>query len=71
MTPKDLILKVVSWRAVSVVSMLLTMWILTGDIQQSTGLTVIVQIVQMMVHGVFETIWEKTVASKGRSDEDR
>lgn len=71
MTPKSLILKVISWRAVSVVSMLVTMWILTGDIQQSTGLTVIVQIVQMLVHGVFETIWEKSVASKRRPDEDR
>ena len=71
MTPKALILKVVSWRVISIVSMLITMWILTGDIQQSTGLTVIVQIVQMMVHAVFETLWEKRVASKEQTDEDR
>ena len=71
MTPKALILKVVSWRVISIVSMLITMWILTGDIQQSTGLTVIVQIVQMMVHAVFETMWEKRVASKEQTDEDR
>ena len=50
--------KVLAWRAVSIVSMLLTMWILTGDLVESTSLTLIVQVVQTLVHAVFERLWE-------------
>lgn len=39
--------------------MLLTMYVLTGDIAKSTGVTVIVQMVQTLVHAGFETIWTR------------
>ena len=55
---KELMVKVLAWRAVSIVSMLLTMWILTGDLVESTSLTLIVQVVQTLVHAVFERLWE-------------
>ena len=55
---KELLVKVLAWRAVSVISMLLTMWVLTGDLVESTSLTLIVQVVQTMVHAVFERLWE-------------
>ena len=51
-------IKVLAWRAVSVMSMLLTMWALTGDLVESTSLTLIVQVVQTMVHAAFERLWE-------------
>lgn len=50
--------KVLAWRAVSIVSMLLTMWVLTGDLVESTSLTLIVQVVQTIVHAIFERTWE-------------
>jgi len=53
-----LLYKVIVWRMVSIVSMLLVTWALTGDIMQSTGLTLIVQVIQTIVHAIFESIWE-------------
>ena len=55
----SILFKVISWRIVSIISMLITMYVLTGNIAKSTGLTVIVQIVQMIVHAVFESAWER------------
>jgi len=59
MKKKDLLVKVFSWRLVSLISMLLTLWVLTGDLIESTSVTIIVQIIQTMVHGSFEYIWDK------------
>jgi len=55
----ELLFKVTIWRIVSVISMLLTMWIITGDLVESTGVTLIVQVIQTIVHAVFESQWEK------------
>ena len=57
-------MKVLAWRAVSVVSMLLTMWVLTGDLVESTSLTLIVQVVQTMVHYGFERTWERLMSGR-------
>ena len=58
MKASALLYKVIVWRMVSIVSMLLVTWALTGDIMQSTGLTLIVQVIQTIVHAIFESIWE-------------
>ena len=50
--------KVIAWRMVSIISMLLITWVLTGNLAQSTGLTLIVQAVQTIVHAIFESVWE-------------
>ena len=55
----ELLFKVIVWRIVSVVSMLLTLWIITGDLVESTGVTLMVQVVQTVAHAVFESQWEK------------
>ena len=62
--------KVLAWRAVSIVSMLLTMWVLTGDLVESTSLTLIVQVVQTIVHAVFEKFWEGAKKLPGVESED-
>mgnify|MGYP003128591542 CR=1 FL=1 len=59
MRKKYILIKVLLWRLVSVISMLLTLWVLTGDLVKSTSVTLIVQGVQTVVHGIFETFWEK------------
>jgi uncharacterized membrane protein len=56
-----LLVKVLSWRLVSVMSMLMTMWIITGDLVKSTSVTLIVQVVQTIVHAIFEVAWEKKI----------
>jgi uncharacterized membrane protein len=59
-----LLIKVLSWRFISVLSMLMTMWILTGDLVKSTSVTLIVQVVQTIVHTVFEATWEKKIEKR-------
>lgn len=59
-----LVYKVIAWRIVSIISMLMTLWILTGDIGKSTSVTIIVQIIQTMVHAVFETFWKRTYETR-------
>ncbi len=60
----ELLYKVLLWRFVSVLSMVATLWILTGDLIESTGVTLVVQVVQTLVHGTFETWWTKYRAKK-------
>ena len=55
----ELLFKVIVWRIVSVISMLLTLWALTGDLVESTAVTVVVQIFQTVVHAIFESQWEQ------------
>lgn len=54
-----IILKVIAWRAVAIITVFLTLWFITGDVKQSTGVTIIVQIVQTLANAVFEVLWEK------------
>jgi len=56
----DLLWKVIIWRIVSVIGMLLTLWVITGDLVESTSVTVIVQIVQTAIHAIFESFWQRT-----------
>ena len=58
MKTNALFYKVIAWRMISIVSMLLITWALTGNLAQSTGLTLTVQVVQTIVHAIFESIWE-------------
>ena len=66
MSPSALFHKVIAWRVVSTVSMLLITYLLTGDLAQSTGLTLIVQVIQTIVHAIFELIWENRGYNKMR-----
>ena len=59
MKTSKLVKKGITWRLVSVTSLLATMWVLTGDLVTSTNVTLVVQIVQTAVHALFESLWEK------------
>ena len=39
--------------------MFITIWSYTDDFFSATGLTVLVQIVQTIVHFIFESYWDK------------
>ena len=45
--------------------MLLTLWALTGDLVASTNVTVIVQMIQTVIHTIFESIWERKKLKNG------
>lgn len=59
MTFNKLFYKVASWRLVSMFFMFVTVYIVTGDITKSSGITAIVQIVQTIIHAIFEFLWAK------------
>ena len=54
-----LLWKVIVWRIVSVIGMLVTLWVITGDLVESTSVTVVVQIVQTFIHAIFESAWKR------------
>lgn len=65
MKTSTLLYKVIAWRIISVITMILTLWALTGDIGKSTGVTVVVQIIQTFIHAIFEVAWKNLNLEKG------
>ena len=55
---RSVFVKVLVWRVISITTMLLTIWIYTGSLFSATGITVLVQFVQTIVHGIFEFYWD-------------
>ena len=56
---KNRIVKVVSWRVISVSITMLVMWLFTGDIKEATGLTLFLHTLLTIANYLFETAWEK------------
>ena len=65
MERKKIFFKVIIWRIISIASMLLTLWALTGDFVASTNVTIIVQMIQTVVHAIFESTWERKKLKNG------
>jgi len=61
---KTLILKVICWRALSVVAGTLLSILLLGDVAQSIKITLIFTVVFSFLHYLFEIAWEKWVDKK-------
>ena len=55
---KDRLIKVILWRILSVLITLVFMFVLTGDIKTSTGITLLLHCFLTAAHFVFETAWE-------------
>jgi uncharacterized membrane protein len=51
--------KVILWRIVSFLSMLVTIHIITGDTGLAGKVTLIVQVIQTIVHAFFEASWKE------------
>ncbi len=51
--------KVLCWRLCSIVITLLTTWAFTGSIKQATHFTVMLHMILVTSHYVFETMWDK------------
>ena len=56
--PKEhLLLKVILWRIISVSITLIVTWLVTGNLSEATGLTVILHLILIVGHYLFEFAW--------------
>ena len=53
--------KVILWRICSVSITLLTTWFYTGSIKEACAFTMLLHVILVASHYVFETLWEKYV----------
>ena len=56
---KSRIVKVVSWRIVSVTITILVMWLFTGNVREATGLTLFLHALLTIANYLFEMFWER------------
>lgn len=56
---KNRLIKVVSWRAMSVGITVLVTYGYTGDVVSASKMTAILHVFLMTGHYLFETLWEK------------
>jgi len=56
------IYKVVIWRAVSVSLTYLVTYVMTGNLKEATGFTLLLHLLLMIANYVFEILWEKYVS---------
>ena len=65
--PKDIgliLVKVVSWRVISILLTLLVTYVMTGDAASATKMTVLLHTVLIFAHYGFESAWRKKYESK-------
>jgi len=55
----DRIIKVVTWRAISVILTVTLVWIITGSAEMATGIALAIHFVLVFAHYAFETLWDK------------
>ena len=56
---KQRIVKVISWRIISMALTMLVMWFVTGDIKEATGLTVGLHVLLTIANFGFEVVWDE------------
>jgi uncharacterized membrane protein len=56
------ILKVVSWRILSITITMVVLFLYTGDIKSASGITLFLHTFLTFFHFIFETVWERYVS---------
>ena len=56
---QDRIIKVISWRIVSITVTMIVMFLFTGNIREATALTLFLHAFLTIANYIFETLWEK------------
>ena len=56
--------KVVTWRAISVLLTLLITLLMTGDIHAATRVTIVLHTLLVLTHYTFESVWAKKFNDK-------
>lgn len=54
---KLFVLKILTWRIVSIIVMMSTIQLLTGSFAFAGKLTILVQFIQTIAHAIFEKLW--------------
>lgn len=54
----EILLKVITWRMVSILITLLTLYVITGDIKSSSGITIALHTLLTASHYIFEKTWQ-------------
>ncbi len=53
----ELVLKVMAWRAISILITLIVLYIITGDTQETTWITILLHTLFTVGHYMFELAW--------------
>jgi len=53
----ELVLKVVAWRIISILITLAVLYIMTGDTQETTWITILLHTLFTIGHYIFELAW--------------
>ena len=61
---QERLLKVIVWRVCSILLTLVTTWLYTGDVKKSTGITMVLHLVLIVAHYLFEFGWDTWVQKK-------
>lgn len=56
---RELVLKVMAWRLLSILITLVVLYAVTGDTQETTWITMLLHTLFTMGHYVFELAWNK------------
>ncbi len=64
MLKDDHLKKVLTWRFISIILTIVCVYLMTGDIKESTRFTVILHVLLTCFHYVFEKLWDKQVQKK-------
>ena len=68
MAQQHLLLKVISWRVISVSITLLVTWLVTGNLSEATGLTLVLHLILIVGHYLFEYVWGKWFGESHQDD---
>lgn len=63
-----LLLKVISWRVISVSITLLVTWLVTGNLSEATGLTLLLHLILIIGHYLFEFTWSRWFGDANQND---
>ena len=58
---KQRLVKVITWRLLSVLITMIVMWFATGDVREATGLTLVLHAVLLAANYGFEAGWDEIV----------
>ena len=61
---KSRLVKVISWRIVSISITMIVMWFFTGNAREATGLTLFLHGFLTIANYLFELFWEKISESR-------
>ena len=59
-----ILVKVITWRVISVLLTLLITLLMTGDIHTATRVTVVLHALLVLTHYTFESVWAKKLDNK-------